>query len=241
MPKMIAGPAPVGVPVLWIRTDLHQRMIAAAAHGNASLRASVPIRTVEVTGANLHATFTSPSGAAVRVLLVAHYDGVGDDPEVRLPAAADNASGVAVVIEAARLLAPVLPPGVGLEVALLDGEEIGATGSARHAPSVPPGTFVLNLDGAAALHGAAVIEAGGPAHGLLAALDRAGRDTGVPLRAGAMPSDNRRYAAVGLPSIGIGMGIPGYQTPAETADRVDARTMDAAARLLTGTVWHLTN
>lgn len=232
MPKMIAGPPQGDVPVLAVRTDLHTRMIAEGGEVTATL----PLRTITVTGTNVHAVLTEGSPS---ILLTAHHDGVGDDPGQRLPAAADNASGVAVVLEAARLLAVSLPAGVGLAVALLDAEEAGARGSAHHAPHVPPGTHVINIDGAAQLTGAAAVEAGGAATALLAALDQAGRDTGVPLRAGAMPSDNRRYAAAGLPAIGIGMGIPGYQTPAETPDRVDPGTLAAATRLVTATVHHL--
>ncbi len=56
-----------------------------------------------------------------------------------------------------------------------------------------------------------------------------------------MASDNRRYAAAGLPAIGIGMGMPGYQTTAETPDRVEARTLLAATNLVTATVNHLAN
>ncbi|MEU4542098.1 M28 family peptidase [Nonomuraea dietziae] len=170
--------------------------------------------------------------------LTAHYDGVGDDPQRRLPAAADNASGVAAILEAARVLSAQTLP-INLSVAFLDAEEAGARGSAHHVPAVPPHTLVINLDGAVKLHEAASVEAGGPAHALLAALDQAGRETGVPLRAGAMASDNRRYAAAGLGAIGIGMGMPGYQTPAETPDRVEAATLLAAARLVTATVWQL--
>jgi aminopeptidase YwaD len=213
-------------------------MITAANSENATVRASMPLRTVQVTGANVCAVFTRPADGGRSVLLTAHYDGVGDDPDERLPAASDNASGVAVVIEAARLLTPHLPAGVGLATALLDGEEIGAKGAAHHAPQLPPGTFVINVDGAAQLHEAAAVEAGGPAHSLLAALDQAGRETGVPLRAGAMASDNRRYAAAGLPAVGIGMGMPGYQTPAETPDRVEPATLLAATRLVVATVRH---
>ncbi|MEV3987027.1 M28 family peptidase [Nonomuraea sp. NPDC049758] len=43
-------------------------------------------------------------GSGPRVLLAAHYDGVADDPGMRLPAAADNAAGVAAVLEAFRVL-----------------------------------------------------------------------------------------------------------------------------------------
>jgi Zn-dependent M28 family amino/carboxypeptidase len=238
MPKMITGPPAGTLPVLSVRTDLHEAMTTTARRA-AHVRASIPLRTVETTGTNIHATFADPVHNGVSVLLTAHYDGVGDDPGQRLPAACDNASGVAVVLEAARLLAPHLPAGVGLAVALLDGEEVGAQGSAHHAPQVRPGTFVINVDGAAELADAAAVQAGGPAHSLLAALDQAGRAVGVPLKAGAMASDNRRYAAAGLPAIGIGMGIPGYQTPAETPDRVNPTTLTAATRLVIATVWHL--
>jgi aminopeptidase YwaD len=239
MPKMITGPAALPVPVLGIRADLHRQMVATGGE----LAASVPLRTVRATGTNVHAVVVPSPPGGVSVLLTSHYDGVGDDPGQRLPAAADNASGVAVVLEAARLLAAAPPPGAvpgpGVAVALLDGEEAGAVGSAHHAPAVPAGTQVLNVDGAARLERAAAVEAGGPAEALLAALDRAGRQVGVALRAGAMASDNRRYAAAGLPAIGIGMGMPGYQTPAETPDRVETATLLAATRLVVATVHQL--
>ena len=236
MPKMIAGPATGLLPILSVRTDLHAEMTAELGE----VVASVPMRTINTTGRNVHGVFSEATPGGTSVLLTAHYDGVGDDPEQRLPAAADNASGVAVVLEAARLLGGALPTGTGLAVALLDGEEAGARGSEHHAPQVAPGTYVINVDGAAQLGEAAAVEAGGPAEPLLAALDQAGRQTGVPLRAGAMASDNRRYAAAGLPSVGIGMGMPGYQTPAETPGRVEPRTLLAATDLVVATVRQLT-
>ncbi|MFI6801706.1 M28 family metallopeptidase [Streptosporangium canum] len=235
MPKMIAGPGVRSVPILSLRTDLHRELSEATARGTVEVTASTPLRPVDVEGRNVHARFP---GGPTRVLLTAHYDGVGDDPERRFPAAADNASGVAAILEAVRVLTVRAVP-VDLSVAFLDAEEAGAWGSAHHAPSVHPDTLVINLDGAAKLHQAASIEAGGPAHALLSVLDQAARETGVPLRAGAMASDNRRYAAAGLAAIGIGMGMPGYQTPAETPDRVEEETLLAAARLVTATVWLL--
>jgi aminopeptidase YwaD len=237
MPKMIAGPATVDISVLAVRSDIYQQMRAAA--GWATVTATMPLRTVDVTGTNVIATFRPPQPAQLAVLLTAHFDGVGDDPEARFPAACDNASGVAATFEAARVLHQVLPADVGLAVALLDAEEAGAHGSAHHARSVEDGTYVINLDGAAQLADAAHVEAGGPALPLLAVLDAAGRQVGVPLKAAAMPSDNRRYAAVGLAAVGIGMGMPGYQTPAETSDRVEPDTLDRAARLVIATVAHL--
>ena len=238
MPKMIAGPAPCPLPVLSVRRDIFEEMTAAVHKGR--LIASVPMLTVDVAGTNVYGVFHAAAPGALSVLLTAHFDGVGDDPDgVRFPAAGDNASGVAVILEAAQRLHRLLPPEVGLSVALLDGEEAGAHGSAHHAAQLPPDTVVINMDGAAQLHEAAAVEAGGPAHALLAALNQAGIQTGVPLRGQAMPSDNRRYAAKGLAAIGIGMGMPGYQTPAETPDRVEPATLLAAADLITATVVNL--
>lgn len=238
MPKMIAGPAPRAVPTIALRADLHARLADALAAGPVRVTASMPLRQISTDGRNVHARFPHAGGAGSgpRVLLAAHYDGVGDDPGLRLPAAADNASGVAAVLEAARVLTADPAVRAELSVVFLDAEEAGAWGSAHHAPALPSDTLVINLDGAAHLHQAASVEAGGPAHALLATLDQAARLTGVPLRAGAMASDNRRYAAAGLAAIGIGMGMPGYQTPAETPDRVEPDTLVAAARLLVATV-----
>lgn len=235
MPKMITGPTPAALPVLAVRTDIHERLRT----GDSTISAAVPVRSVDADGRNVIATFREHLGEGPAFLLTAHFDGVGDDPDgTRFPAACDNASGVAAVIEAARILHHRLPDGVGLAVALLDAEEAGAHGSAAHAQTLAHGIHVLNLDGAAELSEAHV-EAGGSAEPLLAALDRAGRRLGVPLRARSMPSDNRRYAAAGHAAVGIGMGMPGYQTPLETPDRVGTATLAAAAELLIGAVEEL--
>jgi Zn-dependent M28 family amino/carboxypeptidase len=125
-------------------------------------------------------------------------------------------------------------------VALLDAEESGALGSAHHAAQLHhnrAAPLVINVDGAGHLNQAAAVEAGGPAHRLLAALDQAGRHTGLPLTAGPVASDNRRYAAAGLAAVGIGAGMAGYHSPADTADRVDTTTLTAVARLVVATAW----
>jgi Zn-dependent M28 family amino/carboxypeptidase len=202
----------------------------------------VPLRRVPVTGTNLYAELPGARQPEHRVLLTAHYDGVGDDPGLRLPAASDNASGVSVVLEVARLLArhPVL--GRGVRVALLDAEEVGALGSAHHATTMAhhgQAPWVVNVDGAGRLAQAVAVEAGGPADPLLHALERAARRLGIPLAAGAVASDNRRYAAAGLPTLGLGAGMPGYHTPADTPDRVDPATLTLLARLVLATVWQL--
>jgi aminopeptidase YwaD len=236
---MLAGPNPGPLPILTVDTATHTSMLAAPA-GEAWFEANAPIRRLDVPAVNVHARWRTAAAGRPDLLLTAHYDGVGDHPGLRQPAAADNGSGVAVVLEAARVLAEVLPDGVGLSVALLDGEEAGALGSAHHAARLRQAAatpLVVNVDGAGHLNEAVAVEAGGPAHGLLAALDQAGRHTGLPLTAGPVASDNRRYAAAGLAAVGIGAGMAGYHSPADTADRVETATLTAVARLVVGTGW----
>ncbi|MEU0557547.1 M28 family peptidase [Dactylosporangium sp. NPDC006015] len=232
---MLAGPNPGPLPILTLDTATHTALCAAAGSGAAWLAANAPIRRLDVPATNLHATW--PAGTGAEVLLTAHYDGVGDHPGLRQPAAADNGSGVAVVLEAARVLREA---GLRLSVALLDAEEAGALGSAHHAAQLRQAgaaPLVINVDGAGNLHQAAAVEAGGPAHALLAALDQAGRHTGLPLVAGPVASDNRRYAAEGLAAVGIGAGMAGYHSPADTPDRVETTTLAAVARLVVATGW----
>jgi Zn-dependent M28 family amino/carboxypeptidase len=139
-----------------------ERMAATVA----VLAGNTPIRRVDVAAANVHGHRERGAGG-VAVLLTAHHDGVGDHPGLRQPAAADDASGVAVVREAARVLAGALPGGAGPSVALLDAEEAGALGSAHHAARLQrdgAAPLVINVDGAGDLHGAAAVEAGGLAY-----------------------------------------------------------------------------
>lgn len=235
---MLAGPDPGPLPVLTLDPDTHHAILAAAAAGDGWLDGATPLRRDEVTGTNIHARLRPPAPGAVDLLLTAHYDGVGDHPGLRLPAASDNATGVAVVLEAARILTAGLPAGVGLSVALLDGEEVGALGSAHHTTQLRAegaAPLVINVDGAGRLDGAAAVEAGGPAHRLLALLDQAGRHTGVPLAAGPVASDNRRYGGAGFAVIGIGAGMGGYHSPADTPDKVDPATLGAITRLVVAT------
>ncbi|MFU8875440.1 M28 family metallopeptidase [Micromonospora sp. SL4-19] len=239
---MLAGPDPGPLPVLALDPDTHHVVLAAAAAGHGWLAGATPLRRDDVTGTNIHAQLREPVPGSTDLLLTAHYDGVGDHPGLRLPGASDNATGVAVVLEAARILARGLPDGIGLCVALLDAEEVGALGSAHHATQLRtqgPAPLVVNVDGAGRLDGAAAVEAGGPAHRLLALLDQAGRHTGVPLTAGPVASDNRRYGGAGFAAVGIGAGMGGYHSPADTPDKVDPATLAAIARLVVATA-HLT-
>lgn len=191
---------------------------------------------------NLHAKLPGPKRCDIELLLTAHFDGVGDLPDRRRPGASDNAAGVAVILEAARLLAAVMPSRVVVSLALLDAEEVGALGSAWHAQRLTVAgarPLIMNVDGAGRIVEAVALEAAGAAHGLLAALDQAGRAVGVPLAAGQVASDNRQYGAAGFAAVGIGAGMPGYHSEYDTAERVETETLVAITRLVVATVREL--
>jgi Zn-dependent M28 family amino/carboxypeptidase len=83
------------------------------------------------------------------VLICAHYDSLSEDPRSRAPGADDNASGIAVLLEAARVLKQVdLRRGVCY--AAFGGEEQGLFGSEACAEIAHrerwPIEAVVNLD-----------------------------------------------------------------------------------------------
>ncbi len=87
----------------------------------------------EVKLTNLIASFGTKPGP--RILLAAHWDSrpwADQDPDSSnhnkpIPGANDGASGVAVLLEVARVL-KTNPPPVGVDIALFDGEDLGSEG-----------------------------------------------------------------------------------------------------------------
>ncbi|MBE9042008.1 M20/M25/M40 family metallo-hydrolase [Oscillatoriales cyanobacterium LEGE 11467] len=93
-------------------------------------------------GINIAAERRGTDAAAGTILLGAHYDTVPDSP-----GADDNATGVAAVLEIARLLANVETSRT-LELVFFDSEEVGLLGSLAYASTADAQT----------LHGAIVLD-----------------------------------------------------------------------------------
>ncbi len=81
------------------------------------------------TGRNVYAVQTGTDYPEQIFIICAHYD---DKPDQPAPGADDNASGTAVVLEAARILSQVPTPST-IIYALWDEEEIGLVGSTHFA------------------------------------------------------------------------------------------------------------
>ncbi len=96
------------------------------------------------TGVNLFGTI-SPGEDGV-LLLVAHYDHLGETGSGHYPGADDNASGVAVLLELTRLLRESYPGNKELRLLLTDAEEMGLLGAEAYLREFPAPNRVLNLD-----------------------------------------------------------------------------------------------
>jgi aminopeptidase YwaD len=238
--KRVMASSPIELPALTVSAELMPSLIGA------QVRASVPIRRVFAAGAHVLGRIagTDPALENTPLLVGAHYDGVGDDPGgERIPGAADNAAGVAVVLEIARALlhAPAAPRRP-IILAAFDGEEINALGSQAYAyylkqQGLTP--LVINLDGAARFNEAVWVEPGAQAGTLVNALDQAGQWLEIPLILGAVGSDNRRYAAQGFQTVGIALGGATGHTPGDVPEQVDLAAVELAGQLLLATIGQL--
>jgi Zn-dependent M28 family amino/carboxypeptidase len=85
-----------------------------------------------------------PGGGEGWFEIAAHWDTVAGSP-----GADDNASGVAGVLEAMRVLAGLDRPGAGIRCCFFGGEEVGFLGSDAHVRRTGPteGTYVLEMIG----------------------------------------------------------------------------------------------
>ncbi|MFD9701519.1 M28 family metallopeptidase [Lentzea sp. NPDC059081] len=230
--KRVMGGKPVDVPVIAVRADLLAQIDGKV------VRAQVQLGRGPVAGTNVVAGIagTDPDLADRPVLISAHYDGVGADPERHFQCAGDNGSGVAVLLEIVRV---ITERGLALPrpflFAVLDAEEIGALGSRHHAGALVDAGIrpdVINVDMAGKFNGAVAAEVGKDTEALISALDRAGRALRIPLAGGAVASDNRSYAGRDLPAVGLGLGAAHYHSPLDSLDRIDPEALRMAGRLV---------
>jgi hypothetical protein len=172
-------------------------------------------------GTNLLALIPGTSNPGELIVLGAHYDHLGRDCPTATPGddicngAADNAAGVASVLEIGRRLAED-PPARSVLIALWDAEEDGLLGSAAFvaAPPIDLTTVAayLNWDiqGVNLLPSLADVtvvvgaETGGPvlSEAALAAGDTSSLDTAdLSLLFGQGRSDHASFAGVGVPTV----------------------------------------
>ncbi|ARP94891.1 M28 family peptidase [Bordetella genomosp. 13] len=200
-----------GIPAAYIDAEGAQALAAAAAAGSARVRLLVDGREIDEALASV-GVLDLPGGRDSRVVISAHVDGhdLGCS-------ALDNATGVAVALAAARLLAPRLGPDTpGLRICLFCAEEWALTGSARYLADMPADERAnlkvdINLDTVAGDAELTALISGFT--GLEPLVRQASQAAGVPVGTWLplMPnSDHANFAHHGIPALRLvaGFGKP---------------------------------
>jgi len=190
----------------------------------------------EARGANVLGMLrgSDPALASEVVVITAHLDHLGEGEPVGgdgiYNGALDNASGVAVLIEAARAFAALpVRPARSLLFAAVTGEEKGLLGSeylALHLPVARERVVAsLNVDGAPGPFPLEDAVARGAEHSTLGRAAQAAADAlGVPLSPDPVPrahvfvrSDQYSFVRIGVPALFVGPGHQGADAEARRA------------------------
>jgi hypothetical protein len=175
-----------------------------------------------------------PGGPSL--LLVAHYDGVPGGP-----AAADDAAGVAVVLEAVRALRTGPPTVHDIIVLFSDGEEAGLTGAAafvqKHAWATDVGA-TLNFDSGGATGPTVVLQTGQGNLDLIRGLRDVPGAAGSSLLTslfGLIPYDTDVSELNGLAAPAMTLGFAGssryYHTASDNVGHLDGRSVQHQGEL----------
>ena len=225
---------------------------------HAMLEGEIELLTERRTGRNVLARLPGTGGPDLAPVVVgAHYDHLGRGTASSLgergeihPGADDNASGVAVALAIAGVLAQD-PPSRDVIFAAWSGEESGLLGSnyfVKDLPAfdfhAPPGkrdiAAYLNLDMVGRLRDRLVVYGVGssPSWPRELELENARLDLPLELQESSyVPSDATSFYLKGVPSLTAFTGAhPEYHTPEDTADLLDYEGMRRIASLVRGLV-----
>lgn len=154
-------------------------------------------------GANVLADLDANGGTGGTIIVGAHFDSVPAGP-----GAADNATGVAMVLAAARYLRDVPTRRHPVTFALFDQEELGLIGSREYVKTLTPtatkGAHVfdmLSFDG----DGDHAVELWSPSPALQTAYETHAAAAGTPISSVPFQySDHQAFLDVGIPATGVG-------------------------------------
>lgn len=190
------------------------------------------------TGANVYATLEATVADAPTIVLGAHFDGIAGTA-----AAADDGTGVALVVAAARYLSALDERGADLVFVLFDEEEIGLIGSQAFAEKLR-----LDLVDVLAVHVFDMISFDGDADGaaelwspdpvLQGLYEAEGAERGIPIRVVTFSSsDHASFIGNNFDTVGVseefvsGDHTPHYHTPQDTYDKIDFAFLGSITRL----------
>ena len=202
---------------------------------------------------------TNPQLAGQSLVIGAHYDHLGMGwPDVRAAnqgkihyGADDNASGIAVMLELARQIAPKWQPQRTIIFVAFTGEEASLLGSKHYinnAKTYPLEKIaaMLNLDTVGRLGNNPVTLFGtGSARELVHVFRGAGFVTGIPINAvqdDFGSSDQAAFIQAGVPAVQFfASAHEDYHAPGDTVDKIDAAGLIKVAAILKEATEYLAN
>jgi hypothetical protein len=255
------------LPGCWISTELAERLLGKPQRSlrrlqeelnGTSEREPFPLRvtatlswdSAEATGLMINVLGIIPGAgpqAHETVIIGAHRDHLGRQGALFFPGADDNASGTAVILEAARVLgAAGLPPRRSLLFISFSGEEQGLLGSrlyvSRPARPLPATPAMINVDHAGVGNGRLTV-------GMTGVTKVFGQDAGTAAGIGDRldlfgffpGGDHVPFKEAGVPTITVVSSgpHPDFHQPTDTPDKVQPATLELAARYVLALVWKL--
>ncbi len=223
------------IPAVGISQEDGRRLVAAAREGGLRLRLHVDGLFETRSSVNVAATRGGAARPGEIIVVGAHYDTVPGSP-----GANDNASGVAVVLEVARVLATT-PTARTIQYVLFGVEEFGLFGSSAYVNERRRGVVaMINLDMVGWGPRLMIGNSPGRDGAIVVAAMRVAADLGIPVtRLHSSGSDHFSFEQVGIPTIFLHRGTdPYYHRPTDVASNVDPQHLEEAARVTVGLVTH---
>ena len=200
---------------------------------------------------------TNPQWAGQSLVIGAHYDShglgwpdclAGNEGKIH-PGADDNASGISVLLEFARLIGKNCQPERTIVFAAFSAEEAGKLGSLhyiRQAKKYPASKTMamINIDTVGQLgKDALTIFGTHSAREWVHILRGSGYVTGVPIKQSTLDTgngDEKSFLDAGVPSVHFFSGArDNYHRPTDTADRIDTAGLVKTAAVLKEVVEYL--
>lgn len=260
-------------PGAWIHTDLAERLLAAGLSrtGRSLREVQQQLQTLTPqsfdTGTRVHLKWdstqekgtlnnvlglfpgTDPSWAHETVIVGAHRDHFGQQAGLLFPGADDNASGTAIMLEVARVLAASgFKPRRSVLFISFSGEEQGLLGSRLYVnqPSRPLSNTVamINIDHAGIGNGRLTVGVTGLDTSLAA---NAGRHAALADELdlfGFFPGgDHVPFKEAGVPTVTVVSGgpHPHFHQPSDKADTVHPEILERTVRYVVALAWQLAN
>jgi hypothetical protein len=209
--------------------------------------ASLQWKTTTQDGILINVVGMIPGTGTETVIIGAHRDHFGHPGGILFPGADDNASGTAVILEMARVLAKLeIRPARTILFASFSGEERDLLGSRLYTsqPIVPLNStkVMINIDHAGIGNGRLTVGVTGLEKD---ALLGAGRTAGVLEKLdlyGFFPGgDHVPFKEAGVPTVTVVSGgvHPHFHQPTDTADTIDPAVLSAVARYVLAVTWQL--